>query len=129
MVERRWAITIVVRPAINRRSVAWISASTVGSTAEVASSRMRMRGSAGSALAGRDPEREAVEERSGPGVAEAHVGEIDVAGHLTHRFCVGRVGYVGAGVEQGEDAHRPGPGDLPGGHDHGDHAGGGGQLD
>ena len=83
----------------------------------------------GDALAGPDPEREAVEERSRAGVAEAHVGEIDVAGHLAHRFCVGRVGHVGAGVEQGEDAHRPGPGDLPGGHDHGDHAGGGGQLD
>ena len=46
IVESRWAMTNVVRPAITSRSAALISRSVVASTDEVASSRMRMRGSA-----------------------------------------------------------------------------------
>ena len=44
-VERRCAMRMVVRPAMTSRSVAWIASSVVASTAEVASSSRRMRGS------------------------------------------------------------------------------------
>ena len=44
MVERRWAITNVVRPSITSRSASLIRLSVVASTLEVASSRIRMRG-------------------------------------------------------------------------------------
>ena len=46
IVERRWAITNVVRPAISSCSARLISCSVEASTDEVASSRIRMRGSA-----------------------------------------------------------------------------------
>ena len=45
MVESRWAMAIVVRPAISGSSASCTSRSLVVSSAEVASSRMRMRGS------------------------------------------------------------------------------------
>ena len=44
-VERRWAMSRVVRPAMTPRSASWISCSTRASTAEVASSRSSSRGS------------------------------------------------------------------------------------
>jgi hypothetical protein len=50
-VERRCAISSVVRPVITLRSVARICASTPASMAEVASSRTRIDGSVISALA------------------------------------------------------------------------------
>ena len=50
-VERRCAMSSVVRPRITSRSAAWISASTRASTAEVASSRSSSRGSVSSARA------------------------------------------------------------------------------
>ena len=46
MVAGRWAITIVVRPRITSASASRISCSLVGSTDEVASSRISTRGSA-----------------------------------------------------------------------------------
>ena len=49
--DRRCAISIVVRPAMTRRSVAWIAASATGSTALVASSSTSTRGSVINALA------------------------------------------------------------------------------
>ncbi len=51
IVERRWATTKVVRPAITSRKPFLISSSVRASTDEVASSRIRMRGSAISARA------------------------------------------------------------------------------
>ncbi len=45
-VDRRWATSRVVRPAMTRRSPSWMAASTRASTALVASSRTRIRGSA-----------------------------------------------------------------------------------
>ena len=45
IVESRWAIAIVVRPSISRSSAAWIRRSLTVSSADVASSRIRMRGS------------------------------------------------------------------------------------
>ena len=51
IVERRWAITNVVRPSITSRSAALISRSVVASTEEVASSRISTRGSARNARA------------------------------------------------------------------------------
>ncbi len=78
-VERRWAMRIVVRPAISSRRVAWMASSVVASTAEVASSSTRIRGSVsdgpgqGDALALTAREREApladdgvVARRAGP---------------------------------------------------------------
>ena len=50
-VERRWATTIVVRPAMTSRSVAWICSSVRVSTDEVASSRISTVGSVTSARA------------------------------------------------------------------------------
>ena len=44
-VDRRWAMRMVVRSAISERRVAWMASSVVASTAEVASSSTRMRGS------------------------------------------------------------------------------------
>ena len=44
-VERRWATSSVVRPCISRRKVAWISSSVRESIDDVASSRIKMRGS------------------------------------------------------------------------------------
>ncbi|MGJ3559715.1 hypothetical protein ACR6C2_17350 [Streptomyces sp. INA 01156] len=44
-VERRWAISRVVRPRMTSASASWISCSTRASTAEVASSRTSRRGS------------------------------------------------------------------------------------
>ena len=44
IVESRWAITNVVRPAITSRSASLISCSVEASTDEVASSRIRIRG-------------------------------------------------------------------------------------
>jgi hypothetical protein len=46
MVDSRWAITNVVRPRRSARSPSWISASLSLSRLDVASSRIRMRGSA-----------------------------------------------------------------------------------
>ena len=51
IVESRWAITNVVRPAITSRSAALIACSVEASTEEVASSRIRIRGSLSSARA------------------------------------------------------------------------------
>ncbi len=51
IVDRRWAITSAVRPASSRRSPRSIWASVRTSTFEVASSRIRMRGSAAAARA------------------------------------------------------------------------------
>ena len=51
IVESRWATTNVVRPAIASRSPRLIASSVVASTDEVASSRIRIRGSAISARA------------------------------------------------------------------------------
>ena len=51
MVESRWAMTKVVRPCISWASPAWIMASDSESSELVASSRIRMRGSASSARA------------------------------------------------------------------------------
>ena len=51
IVERRWATMNVVRPRMTSRSACLISASVVASTDEVASSRIRIRGSASSARA------------------------------------------------------------------------------
>ena len=51
IVESRWAITNVVRPAITSRSAALIACSVEASTDEVASSRIRIRGSLSSARA------------------------------------------------------------------------------
>ena len=51
IVESRWAITNVVRPAITSRSAVLIACSVEASTDEVASSRIRMRGSLSSARA------------------------------------------------------------------------------
>ncbi len=50
MVERRWAMTIDVRPWRSFRIAFWIRISVSVSTLDVASSRMRMRGLAASAL-------------------------------------------------------------------------------
>ena len=50
-VERRWAIAMVVRPEISFCSASWISFSVSVSSAEVASSRMRIYGSSNSARA------------------------------------------------------------------------------
>ena len=44
-VARRWAITSVVRPCMRLASACWTSRSDSESSAEVASSRMRMGGS------------------------------------------------------------------------------------
>jgi hypothetical protein len=44
MVESRWAMTSVVRPCAMRSSSAWIAFSERESSAEVASSKIRMRG-------------------------------------------------------------------------------------
>ena len=44
-VERRWATSSVVRPAMTPRRASWIASSILASTALVASSRIRMRGS------------------------------------------------------------------------------------
>ena len=46
MVDNRWAMTNVVRPCLSARNPSWISASLSLSRLEVASSRIRMRGSA-----------------------------------------------------------------------------------
>ena len=43
-VDRRWAMAMVVRPCTRLSSAFWISFSVSVSTAEVASSRIRMRG-------------------------------------------------------------------------------------
>src|SRR5205807_630176 len=43
-VERRWAIASAVRPSSSRSIACWISASVSVSTAEVASSKIRIRG-------------------------------------------------------------------------------------
>ena len=51
IVESRWAMTKVVRPSIASRRPRLIAASVVASTEEVASSRIRIRGSASSARA------------------------------------------------------------------------------
>ena len=51
IVERRWAMTIAVRPASSRSSPRSITFSVRTSTFEVASSRIRIRGSASSARA------------------------------------------------------------------------------
>ena len=51
IVESRWATTKVVRPSITSRSPRLIAASVRASTEEVASSRIRIRGSAISARA------------------------------------------------------------------------------
>ena len=51
MVDSRWAMTKVVRPCISSASPLWIIASDSESSELVASSRMRMRGSASSARA------------------------------------------------------------------------------
>ena len=51
IVAGRWAMMIVVRPSITSASAARISCSLVGSTDEVASSRIRTRGSASTARA------------------------------------------------------------------------------
>ena len=46
IVERRWAMTNEVLPLNSRASARWITCSVCVSTDEVASSRIRMRGSA-----------------------------------------------------------------------------------
>ena len=46
MVERRWAITKVVRPFMSQERPSWMSASDSESRLDVASSRIRIRGSA-----------------------------------------------------------------------------------
>ena len=51
IVDSRWAITNVVRPAITSRSASLIACSVDASTDEVASSSTRIRGSASSARA------------------------------------------------------------------------------
>ena len=51
IVESRWAIAIVVRPSVSRASAAWISRSDTVSSDEVASSRIRIRGSLSSTRA------------------------------------------------------------------------------
>ena len=51
IVERRWATTNVVRPAITSRSPSLIASSVRASTDDVASSRISTRGSASSARA------------------------------------------------------------------------------
>ena len=51
IVAARWAMITVVRSRITSRSAARISCSFVGSTDEVASSRIRTRGSASTARA------------------------------------------------------------------------------
>src|SRR5690606_40948552 len=51
MVDRRWATTKAVRPLSSRRSASWISSSVWVSMDEVASSRIRIRGSARKARA------------------------------------------------------------------------------
>ena len=51
IVDRRWAMTNVVRPVMTSRSASLICCSVEASTLEVASSRIRMRGSASSARA------------------------------------------------------------------------------
>ena len=45
IVDRRWAMAIVVRPSISAFEAAWISRSQTVSRADVASSRIRIRGS------------------------------------------------------------------------------------
>ena len=50
-VESRWAMTMLVRPFMRCASESWMSASDSLSSALVASSRMRMRGSARKARA------------------------------------------------------------------------------
>ena len=50
-VDSRWAITMVVRPAISFTSASWTSSSDSASRFDVASSRMRIFGSANTALA------------------------------------------------------------------------------
>jgi hypothetical protein len=44
-VDSRWAMTMVVRPTLTRSSERWMAASVSLSTAEVASSRIRIGGS------------------------------------------------------------------------------------
>ena len=51
MVDRRWAMTKAVRPCSRRASASWMICSVCVSMLEVASSRIRMRGSASSARA------------------------------------------------------------------------------
>ena len=51
MVDKRWAMAMVVRPLTKLSSAFWISFSVSVSTAEVASSKIKMRGSINSARA------------------------------------------------------------------------------
>jgi hypothetical protein len=72
IVDRRCAMTIVVRPAITSRSASLISCSVVASTDEVASSRIRMRGSARKRARDRDALALAARERQAA-LADARV--------------------------------------------------------
>ena len=83
----------------------------------------------GDPLPGLDPQAEAVEQRrSVVAVAEAHVLEGDRAVDVADRLGVGRLDHLGAGVEQLEDPHGPGPGHLTRRQQPRQHAGRGRQL-